>query len=190
MNRIKIIASSLIFNIAETCLIFLVGILLELPTNEILIIMITFMISRGCFGSALHFKTWYRCLVWSLLILLSLFVLLKVDLIVSILFAIFSAFIMTGKSDIKDMYLWNNSNEPSKYQDIIDFLKYNEFDDKLLEFEKKLSEKNSLEYLIYKYRFKDNKSFGEITKLLDLDSPRIVEKLDKIAFAMRLYCRI
>ena len=97
---------------------------------------------------------------------------------------------MTGKSNIKDMYLWNNSNEPSKYQDIIDFIKYNEFDDKLLEFEKKLSEKNSLEYLIYKYRFKDNKSFGEITKLLDLDSPRIVEKLDKIAFAMRLYCRI
>lgn len=190
MNRIKIIASSLIFNIAETCLIFLVGKLLELPTNEILIIMITFMISRGCFGSALHFKTWYRCLVWSLLILLSLFVLLKVDLIVSILFAIFSAFIMTGKANIKDMYLWNNSNEPSKYQDIIDFIKYNEFDDKLLEFEKKLSEKNSLEYLIYKYRFKDNKSFGEITKLLDLDSPRIVEKLDKIAFAMRLYCRI
>lgn len=190
MNRIKIIASSLIFNIAETCLIFLVGKLLELPTNEILIIMITFMISRGCFGSALHFKTWYRCLVWSLLILLSLFVLLKVDLIVSILFAIFSAFIMTGKSDIKNMYLWNNSNEPSKYQDIIDFIKYNEFDDKLLEFEKKLSEKNSLEYLIYKYRFKDNKSFGEITRLLDLDSPRIVEKLDKIAFAMRLYCRI
>lgn len=190
MNRIKIIASSLIFNIAETCLIFLVGKLLELPTNEILIIMITFMISRGCFGSALHFKTWYRCLVWSLLILLSLFVLLKVDLIVSILFAIFSAFIMTGKANIKDMYLWNNGNEPSKYQDIIDFIKYNEFDDKLLEFEKKLSEKNSLEYLIYKYRFKDNKSFGEITKLLDLDSPRIVEKLDKIAFAMRLYCRI
>lgn len=190
MNRIKIIASSLIFNIAETCLIFLVGKLLELPTNEILIIMITFMISRGCFGSALHFKTWYRCLVWSLLILLSLFVLLKVDLIVSILFAIFSAFIMTGKANIKDMYLWNNSNEPSKYQDIIDFIKYNEFDDKLLEFEKKLSEKNSLEYLIYKYRFKDNKSFGEITRLLDLDSPRIVEKLDKIAFAMRLYCRI
>lgn len=181
---------NVIFNIAETCLIFLVGKLLELPTNEILIIMITFMISRGCFGSALHFKTWYRCLVWSLLILLSLFVLLKVDLIVSILFAIFSAFIMTGKSNIKDMYLWNNSNEPSKYQDIIDFIKYNEFDDKLLEFEKKLSEKNSLEYLIYKYRFKDNKSFGEITKLLDLDSPRIVEKLDKIAFAMRLYCRI
>lgn len=190
MNRIKNIISSLIFNIAETCIIFLVGKLLLLPTNEIIIIMLTFMISRGFFGSALHFKTWYRCLIWSLLILLSLFVLLKVDLTVSILFAIFSAVIMTGKSDIKDMYLWNNNNEPSKYQDIVEFIKYNEFDDKLLEFEKKLSDKNALEYLIYKYRFKENKSFGEITKLLDLDSPRIVEKLDKIAFALRLYCKI
>lgn len=190
MSRIKIIVSSLIFNIAETCLIFLVGIHLKLPINEIITIMLTFMISRGCFGNALHFKTWYRCLVWSLLLLLSLFVLLKVDLIVSTLFAIFSAFIMTGKSNIKDMYLWNNNNEPSKYQDIVDFIKYNEFDDRLIEFEQKLSDKNSLEYLVYKYRFKENKSFGEITKLLELDSPRIVEKLDKIAFAIRLYCRI
>lgn len=190
MNRIKMIASNLIFNIAETFVIFLTGKLLALPTNEIIIIMLTFMISRGCFGNALHFKTWYRCLVWSLLILLSLFVLLKVDLIVSTLFAIFSALIMTGKGDMKDIYLWHNNNEPSKYQDIINFIKYNEFDDKLLEFEKKLSDKNSLEYLIYKYRFKENKSFAEISSLLDLDNPRIVEKLDKIAFAIRLYCRI
>lgn len=49
---------------------------------------------------------------------------------------------------------------------------------------------NSLEYLIYKYRFKDNKTFSEIGELLDLDNPRIVEKLDKIAFAIRLYCGI
>jgi hypothetical protein len=63
------------------------------------------MISRGCFGKALHFKTWYRCLVWSSLILLSLFLILKVDLVISILFTIFAAFIMTGKSNINDMYL-------------------------------------------------------------------------------------
>ena len=190
MNEKKKFLSSLIFNIAETILIVLIGVLFKLPINYILTIMLTFMISRGFFGKSLHFKTWYRCLIWSLLIMLSLFLLLKVDLVVSILFAIFSAFIMTGRSNIQDIYLWNNHNEPSKYQDIIEFIKYNAFDDKLLSFERKLKETNSVEYLIYKYRFKDNKTFKEISDLLDLDSPRIVEKLDKIAFAIRLYCGI
>ena len=122
--------------------------------------------------------------------MLSLFVLLKVDLPVAIMFAIFSTFIMTGKSNINDMYLWKNNNEPSKYQDIIDFIKYNELDDKFIEFENKLKARNNLEYLIYKYKFKEAKTFNEISELLDIDTPRIVEYLDKIAFAIRLYCGI
>ena len=181
---------TLVFNIGETALIFLIGMALSLPITYIILIMITFMISRGFFGKALHFKTWYRCLIWSLLILFSLFVLLKIDLVIAIMFAIFSAFIMTGKSNINDMYLWKGSGEPSKYQDIIDFIKYNELNDKLLEFEQKVKARNNLEYLIYKYKFKDEKSFSEMSELLDMDTPRIVEQLDKIAFALRLYCGI
>lgn len=189
-EKIKITISTILFSVIETIIIFLTGQLLDIDIKYILLVMLTFLISRGCFGKALHFKSWYRCLIWSLLIMLSLFVLLKVDLIISILFAIFSAFIMTGKSNIKDMYLWNNHNEPSKYQDIADFIKYNAFDDKLLAFEKKLKDTNSVEYLVYKYRFKDGKTFKEISQSLDMDGPRIVEKLDKIAFAIRLYCGI
>ena len=191
MEKFKRIAKILIFNIAETFLIFLLGLLLDLQVKYVVLIMLTFLFSRGCFGRAIHFKTWYRCLIWSLLILLSLFVLFKVDIIVSIMFAIFSAFIMTGRADIKNLYLWkNNKDEPSKYQDIMEFIKYNEFDDGLLEFEKKLKEKSSVEYLVYKYRFKEHKTFSEISELLDLDNPRIVEKLDTVAFALRLYCKI
>ena len=180
----------LVFNIAETTLILLIGLSLKIEVKHLIITMLTFMISRACFGTALHFKNWYRCLIWSLLILFSLFTILKVDLIVSVLFSIFSAFIMTGKSNIKDMYLWKNSSEPSKYQDIIDFIKYNELDTKLIEFEQKVKTKSNLEYLIYKYKFKDQKTFSEMRELLDMDTPRIVEQLDKIAFAIRLYCGI
>ena len=122
--------------------------------------------------------------------MLSLFVLLKIDLVVSIMFAIFAAFIMTGKSNILDMYLWKNSEEPSKYHDITEYIKYNELDDKLLEFERKIKERDNLEYLLYKYRFKEGRTFNEISELLDIDNPRIVEHLDKIAFAIRLYCGI
>jgi len=190
MEKFKKIFPSLIFNIAETVIIVLMGVLLKLPINYIVLVMLSFMITRGFFGKPLHFKTWYRCLVWSALVMLSLFVLLKVDLVVSITFAIFAAFIMTGRSNIMDMYLWKNSNEPSKYQDIIEFVKYNELNDKLLEFEHKIKERNNLEYLIYKYKFKDGKTFSEMSELLDMDNPRIVEHLDKLAFAIRLYCGI
>ena len=190
MEKVKKLLPTLIFNIAETLIIFLIGIGLKLDIRLIILVMLTFIISRGFFGKSLHFKTWYRCLIWSLLIMLSLFVLLKVDLIISIMFAIFSGFIMTGKSNIKDMYLWNNHGEPSKYADIIDFIKYNSMDDRLLEFENKLKDMNSVEYLVYKYRFKEGKTFNEISELLDMENPRIVEKLDKVAFAIRIYCRI
>ena len=190
INWLKRNAGTLFFNIAETIVIFLIGKALDLPITNILIVMITFMISRGFFGKALHFKTWYRCLIWSSLIMLSLFVLLKIDFILSVIFAIFSAFIMTGKSNIRDMYLWKSCDEPSKYQDIIDYIKYNELDTNLLEFEHKIKERNNLEYLIYKYKFKDGKTFSEMSELLDMDNPRIVEQLDKIAFTIRLYCGI
>ena len=154
MNKIGRLIPTLIFNLAETAIIFLSGIALKLDMKYVVILMLVFMISRCFFGKPLHFKTWYRCLIWSTLIMLSIFVLLKVDLVISILFAIFSAFIMTGKSNIKDMYLWNNNGEPSKYQDITDFIKYHPFDKNLLEFESKLKDVEPLEYLIYKYRFK------------------------------------
>ena len=181
---------SLIFNIAETILIFLIGRLLNLPINFIIITMLTFMISRGCFGQALHFKTWYRCLVWSCLILLSLFMILKIDLKVSILFTIFSAFIMTGKSNINDMYLWKPKDE-SKYKDIEQFVDYNLTNTKLIEFEENLKKADDVLYLIYKYRFKEKMSFSEISKRLkDMENVRIVEKLDQIALAIRIHCGI
>ena len=189
MEWLKKNIGAIIFNIAETIVIFLSGITLNLQTKYVIMMMLVFLISRGLFGYSLHFKTWYRCLIWSCLIMLSIFVILKVDLVISILFAIFSALIMTGKSNICSLYLWKNHGEPSKYQDIIEYIKYNEFDDNLIEFEKKLKEKGTLEYLIYKYRFKDGKTFGEISELLELDGPRIIEKLDKVAFAIRIYCK-
>lgn len=190
MEKVRNTLSTLIFNAAETVLIFLVGKLLNISIENILGLMLVFVLSRGLFGESLHFKTWYRCLIWSLLVMLSLFVVCKVDLVVSIVLAIFSAFIMTGRSNISDLYCWKKSDEPSKYQDIIDYIKYHSLDDKLLEFERKMKEKDSLEYLIYKYRFIDGKTFSEISDILDMETPRIAQHLDKIAFAIRLYCGI
>lgn len=163
MERYKRIISTVIFNIAETILIFLIGRILGLEINNILIVMLCFMISRGCFGKSLHFKTWYRCLIWSFLILLSLFLILKIDLKISILFTIFSAFIMTGKSNINDMYLW--SGKTSKYDALKDFVSLSPNNPIILEHEEYWRKNYPIRYKIFKLYFRENRSYDEIKEL-------------------------
>lgn len=174
MERVKNIISSIIFNIAETILIFLVGRMLGLEINNILIVMLSFMVSRGFFGKSLHFKTWYRCLVWSLLILLSLFLILKIDLRVSILFTIFSAFIMTGKSNINDMYLW--SGKTSKYDALKDYVSLSPNNPIILEHEAYWMKNYPIRYEIFKLFFRENKTYSEIINLKNLSDSTIIKK--------------
>ena len=189
MKWLKANWQSLVFNINETIIIFLLGLVLKIEVPNVILIMLIFLISRGFFGKALHFKTWYRCLTWSTLIMLSLFTSYKQDILMCYVFAIFSALIMTGKANLKDVYLWSKS-KCSKYQDIIDYIKNNEASKSLLEFENKIKTRDGVDYLIYKYKFKENKTFKELSEILDMENPRIVEHLDKIAFAIRIYCEI
>lgn len=84
--------------------------------------------------------------------------------------------------------MWKGKN--SKYQDIDDYIKYNSMSDDLMNFEKKLKENDNLLYLLYKYRFKENYTFAQIAEKTELDNPRIAEKIDKIAFSLRIYCGI
>ena len=138
------------------------------------------------FGKTLHYKSPYRCFVMTLAIFLSLFIVFQVNIYLSIVIAIFDGFLLTGKANIEDMFMWNGKT--SKYQDIIDFVKYNP--DKMVDFENRLEKQDNLDYLIYKYRFKENLTFEKISELLDLDTPRISERQDKIALAIRMTFRI
>lgn len=54
----------------------------------------------------------------------------------------------------------------------------------------KLKNADNLTYMLYKYKFKENRTFEEISQLLDIETNRITEKLDKIDFAIRIYCKI
>lgn len=174
MDKLKKKLPTLIFNIVETLIIFMCGIALNLEIKYVLVIMLTFMISRGFFGKALHFKTWYRCLIWSTFIMLSLFVLLKVDLILSILFAIFSAFIMTGKSNIKDMYMW--TGKVSKYDALKDFVAISPNHPILLEHEAYWRKNYPIRYEIFKMYFRENKTYQEIANIKGFDDNTITKK--------------
>lgn len=187
MKKILLYLPSIIFNVVEVLVIALIGTLLELPIKEMVVIFITFAMVRMSLGNSLHYKDWYKCMMWSTLVFLSLFVIAKADFILCIIMTIFCAYILTGKGNINDIFQWKKI---SKYADIDEFIKYNPLDTKLLEFEDKIKMQDNLEYLVYKYRFKENLTFEEISDKLDLSNPRIAEILDRIAFAIRLYCGI
>lgn len=173
-KKIKNLLLTIIFSIIETIIIFLVGKLLDLPTNHILMVMLTFLISRGFFGKALHFKAWYRCLIWSTFTALSLFVLLKVDLVVSIMFAIFSAFIMTGRSNISDMYFW--TGKISKYDALKDFIAISPNHPILLEHEEYWRKNYPMRYEIFKMYFRENRTYQEIAETKSFDDNTITKR--------------
>ena len=70
---------------------------------------------------------------------------------------------------------------------IIDYIKYNPLNSKIKEFEDKIQEQDNLSYLIYKYRFKDMLTFAEISERLDIETNRITEIQDKVAFTFRVF---
>ena len=185
MDKIMFYLPSIIFNLAEVGVIILAGNLLHLKLEIMLIILSIFCMIRISIGGALHYKSPYKCAVWSLLIFLSLFVLTNVGLGVSIIMAVFCAFILTTKGNIDDAFMWKGKE--TKYADIEEYIKYNSMETKLIEYEEKLKNKDNLTYLIYKYRFKDKMTFSQMSERLDLENPRIVEKLEQIAFSFRIY---
>lgn len=180
---------SLIFNIAETALIYFIGRLLSVPSNIIFMIMGVFFISRLLYGKPKHYNKWYRCCIWSCLVFTSLFTITSLELLPILILTTFTALISSGKADINDCYMWKRSGEASKYQDVIDYLKYHPLSDDIISFESKLRDTDNLSYLIYKYKFKDKKTFSQISELLDIETNRITDELDKLSFAFRMYCK-
>ena len=185
MERIKYYLPSIIFNSAEILVIFLAGKLLGLKLEIMLVIFGIFVTIRISLGGALHYKSPYQCAVWSLLMFLSLFVLTHAGFWFSIIMALFCAYILTTRGNIQDGLMWKGRE--TKYSDIDEYIKYNSMETKLLEYEEKLKKQDNLTYLIYKYRFKNKMTFSQISELLDLENPRIVEKLEQIAFSFRIY---
>lgn len=185
MEKLKYYLPSIIFNVAEVLVIFLAGKLLGLRLEIMLIIFGIFVTVRITLGGAMHYKSPYKCAVWSLLMFLALFELAHTGFIYAVVMATFCGYILTTKGDYKDGLMWKGKE--TKYYDIDEYIKYNSMETKLIEYEEKLKNQDNLTYLIYKYRFKDKMTFAQISERLDLENPRIVEKLEQIAFSFRIY---
>lgn len=188
-NKVITFVKILIFNIVETIIIFLLGNIFNVEMNIRIMFMVTFFLTRMVIGKPKHYNKAYKCCLWSSLVFLSLYSLSSLDLLATILLTIFTGFISTGRADINNMYMWKGKE--TKNKDIEDYIKYHPLEDKLLEFENKLKQQDSVLFLIYKYRYKENKSFAEISRLLgDMSTCDISNKLDGIALTIRIYCGI
>lgn len=184
----KFYVCNTVYNIIELIIVILICLLFKSSLKDVFSVLIMFWVCRWVFPKPKHYKEWWKCFIWSTLIILSICFLIRIDILYALIFTMFTVLTLSGKCDICDMFLWKGSN--SNYQDIVDYIKYNNLNDNLLSFEDKISKQNNLTFMIYKYRFKDNLTFKEISEKLDIETQRITEELNKIAFAIRIYCKI
>ena len=168
---------SIIFNTGEFLAIILIGFLLELKLNKMIILILLFSITRMFFKQAMHYKDWKRCLLMTSLFFLSLFIVAKADFYIALIMTIFEALILTGHGNINDMFMWGG-NKLNK--EVFDWVRFNPNNKKLLEYEKHLKEHDHQKYIIFKYRFREFKSYSEISNLMDISTPRLTEELKTI----------
>lgn len=185
VTTITIIVLSIIFNLFTPFnLIEYFIYFLQLPI---------YLISRSKIKNPLHDKGLIKCYLKTTLFYILIFSMIKLSFIlvktnyafilassITILSCIFT-------SENKRLYFgYRNNNEPSKYQSLIDFLKYESSTDKYndyLKVEEDLKTRVSTKtYLIYKRKFIDNKTFSEISDEFEIDNRNIVHELDKCYF--------
>lgn len=186
MNK-KLLLKVLLFNILEIISVFIIGISLKIKSDYIIAVVLLFPVSRFIFKKPMHYKSPYLCYIITLTIFVSLFLILHVNITISLIITVFSGYILTDNANICDMFMW--SGRSTQYQDIIDYIKNNS-GNKLKEFEKRLSEQDALSYLVYKYRFKDKLSFQKISDILEIETNRITDIQEKVAFAFRIFFNI
>ena len=174
MKKFLYYLPSLIFNVAESLAIILIGFFVKLTFTQIIITALTFGITRVLTKSAIHYKNWKLCLLWSSLQLFSIFLTVKVDIFVGILFTIFAGIILSGKGNINDIFQWGGNTLNTE---VFNWVKFNLDNEKLIKYEKDLKENDKQKYYIFKYRFREFKSYNEIADLMGLPTQRISDEL-------------
>lgn len=136
---------SMIFNIAETIVIILLGIIMGVKIEEIIMLFCMFVIARTSCYKPMHYKSPLLCMIWSTLIFASFFLLTKVNLFIAIIMTVFAGYIVTEKANIKHVYMYYKSKEDKgKYGEMIKYIRENKDKDEIKIFERKLKKINQI----------------------------------------------
>lgn len=187
MKKIFYYLPSIIFNVIETIVIILIGVLLRLTITDILLVSLLFGIIRMMTQSAIHYKDWRLCILWSTLQMASLFLAYKAGLFVSLIATSFTAIVLSGKGNINDMFMWGGN---TLNKSVFDWVKFNQSNEKLIKYEKDLKETDKQKYYIFVYRFREFKSYSQIANLMNMSTQRICEELNVMSHFIEYSIRL
>ena len=156
-----------------------------------------YFISRALFSDPIHARGLNMCFVLTILFYILLFISIKgllalTNLIVAVIFSVLltilscyaTSTLPNKKEKLGKLFFGYKKHNESKYQKLIDYVKFNGIDINLIEAEENLKRLDSQMYLFYKRKFREDKTFKEITEEFEVDNPRVVETLDKVYFYM------
>lgn len=180
---------SILFNLFEIAVIIVMGLVFDVKIEHILAIFSAFVLNKMLFGKSMHYKDWYLCLIWSVLLFVSYYLMSKIDVIIALVSTINFVF-FTNHTDIKNLdklFFWSG-NELN--QSVYEWVKFNQDNAKLKEYENNLKKTDKRKYFIFVYRFKEFKSFSEIAKLMETDAQRISEEIKIISHFIEYSIRL
>lgn len=180
-TKVKNFIRVLAFNIVETITIFMIGLAFKLSWNYIIVLMMTFFITRMTCGKPKHYKKAYKCFIWSTLTFTSVYVLTDLHIVVTILLTVFTGFIATGRSDISDMFMWSGNS--SKYSALIDTISLSPNHPVIVEHEKYWMLNYPMRYEIFRLFFRERKTYEEIMEMKDLSDNKIIQRECKAIYA-------
>ena len=156
-----------------------------------------YLIARAKFADPIHANGLNVCFVLTTLFYILLFICVKglialtnipITIFFSSILTVLSCYVtstLPNKMDkIGKLFFGYKKHNESKYNKLIEYIKFNGIDPKLIEAEERLKQFDSQTYLFYKRKFREDKTFKEITEEFEVDNPRVVETLDKAYFYM------
>lgn len=137
-----------------------------------------------CFVLTTLFYSLLFISIKSMMTMLELPLVVGLSAILTILGCYATSTVPNKMSDKGKLFFGYKKHNESKYSKLLDYIKFNGINPELIEAEKRLKDMDTQMYLIYKRKFREDKTFKDIMEEFEIDNPRIVEILDKVYFYM------
>ncbi len=189
---------SLLFNLVESIVVMVVGyFLISIPKMFIIITVFTF--TREVIGGAKHYKNIYKCMLWSFLVMESLFLVARINFILGVCITVFAGITLSRGGDIP-IFEYNNDKDKKKYRELRHYIENNkdtkqlkEFEDLIINFNTKYNDRFKINlYEMYKLIFYEGLSYEKVKKEMNLrdDNHVITNALDMIFICYNTYIDI
>lgn len=186
---------NLLFNLVEFIFVAVVGYFI-IPIPKMLFIIAIFTFVRETIGGSKHYKSPYKCMLWSFVVMESLFFITSLDFIVGVCLTIFAGILLSKGGDVAVFEYHNNINN-RKYRELNTYIETNKdseqlrrFEERLVDFNNKYSDRFKINvYEIYRLIFLEKMSYEKVKKAINLrdDNHIITNALDMVFICFDTY---